>query len=72
MRLASFLIVCALAVGFQSCVVSRDIYEKTNFDLLKAQREIGKLEGVLEEARRRIRDLEKELREYRGSTPCFS
>jgi len=65
MRLASFLIVCVLAVGFQSCVVSRGTYEKTNFDLIETQREVGKIEGILEEARRRIRDLEKELREYR-------
>ena len=65
MRLAFILIICALGLGVQSCVVSRDIYEKTNFDLLEAQREVGKLEGVLEEARRRIRDLEKGVREYR-------
>ncbi|HEX9756735.1 MAG TPA: OmpA family protein [Nitrospiria bacterium] len=68
MRLAALLLVFILGFGLQSCVVSRDTYEKTNFDLIETQREVGKLEGVLEEARRRIRDLEKELKEFQGKS----
>ena len=55
-------------IGLQGCGVNRAVYEQTNQSLILEKQKAGKLQGALEETRRRIKEQEKIIEAFRGST----
>jgi len=68
MRLFLFFGGLIMFIGLQGCGVNRVVYEQTNQSLILEKQKVGKLQGALEETRRRIKEQEKIIEAFRGST----
>lgn len=68
MRLSLFIGILIMFIGLQGCGVNRVVYEQTHQSLILEKQKAGKLQGALEETRRRIKEQEKRIEALRGST----
>ena len=68
MRLFLFFWAIIMFIGLQGCGVNRVVYEQTHQSWISEKQKVGKLQGALEETRRRIKEQERTIEAFRGST----